>query len=87
MYGRIESKWTFENGALQLNVTIPANSEGIAHLPTREIEAITESGHSLAQAEGIREIRQDTNRVVVTVGSGSYDFQVNLNQKQAAVLE
>jgi alpha-L-rhamnosidase len=78
MYGRIESKWTLEDDDLQLAVTIPANTEGIVHLPTRSVDDITEQGQALNQVVGIREIRQEGETVVFTLGSGHYQFSVKL---------
>jgi alpha-L-rhamnosidase len=78
MYGRIESKWTLEDDDFQLAVTIPANTEGIVHLPTRSVDDITEQGQALNQVPGIREIRQEGETVVFTLGSGHYQFSVKL---------
>jgi alpha-L-rhamnosidase len=78
MYGRVESKWTVEHNFYQLTVTIPGNSEGIVHLPATKIEDITESGHALAQVEGIREIRPGSEKVILYLGSGNYSFHVNV---------
>jgi alpha-L-rhamnosidase len=77
MYGRIKSAWKLENGVFHLAVTIPANSEGVVHLPAQEPDGITEAGQALDQVDGVRQIRQVGDEVVVTIGSGSYDFQVN----------
>jgi alpha-L-rhamnosidase len=76
MYGRIESYWTTENGDFQLAVTIPPNSQAIVHLPTRAVESISEQGQPLDQVEGISEISQEGDAVVLSLGSGSYSFAV-----------
>jgi alpha-L-rhamnosidase len=76
MYGRIESKWRIEADGFQLAVAIPANTEGVIHLPARSVEAITEQGQALDQVEGIYEIRQEDQTVILTLGSGHYDFRV-----------
>ncbi|MFO7679536.1 MAG: glycoside hydrolase family 78 protein [Chloroflexota bacterium] len=77
-YGRIESRWTLDNNIFQLAVTIPANSEGLVHLPVPRIESITESGQALTPGEGIRGIRQEREQVVLTLGSGHYIFQAKM---------
>ena len=74
LYGRIESKWRLEDGTFHLTVTIPANTEGVVHLPTCSAEDVTEQGQVLEQVDGIREIRQEEDTVVVIVGSGQYHF-------------
>jgi alpha-L-rhamnosidase len=75
MYGRIESKWTLENGCFHLAVTIPANTEGVVRLPAQSIDDITEQDQPLSQVEGIREARQDDETVILTLGSGHYQFR------------
>lgn len=79
MVGRIESQWTLQESNFQLAVTIPANTEGIIYLPTRHVNGITEQGKSLDQVDGIHEIRQQEETVVVTVGSGQYQFSVRMD--------
>jgi alpha-L-rhamnosidase len=76
MYGRIESKWRLEDDDFQLAVTLPANTEGIVHLPAQSIEDIAEQGQALDQVESIREIRQEGKTVILTLGSGGYHFRV-----------
>lgn len=78
MYGRIESKWTLEDDGFQLAVAIPANTESAVHLPAQSVEAITEQGQALDQVEGIRKIRQEGETVILTLGSGHYDFRVKM---------
>ncbi len=80
MYGRIESKWTLGDDVFQVAVTIPPNTEGNVHLPTQSVENITEQGQVLNQVEGVREIRQEGETVIITVGSGHYHFCVNKHQ-------
>lgn len=79
MYGYIESKWMIEDGRLHLAVTIPANTEGVVRLPAQSVEGVTEQGQALTQVEGIREIRQEGETVVLTVGSGHYHFGVKMS--------
>ena len=75
MYGRIESKWTLEKDNFDLVVTIPANTEGVVRLTAQSIDDITEQGQSLSHVEGIRDVRQEDETVILTVGSGQYQFR------------
>ena len=77
-YGRIESKWTLNDDEFQLVVTIPANTEGVIRLPAQSVEGITEQGQALDQLEGVREIRQESDTVIISVGSGHYHFSVKM---------
>ena len=79
MYGRIESKWTLGDDAFHLAVTTPPNTEGNVHLPAQLVEDITEQGQVLDQVEGVREIRQEGETVIIILGSGHYRFRVQMD--------
>jgi alpha-L-rhamnosidase len=76
-HGRIESRWRRgDDRSLSLHVAVPPNTTASIHLPASEASQVTESARRLEQAgaltlEGIR-----SGRVVVRVGSGSYDFLI-----------
>ncbi len=76
IYGRIESKWKLENNKFQLSVTIPPNTEGVVRLPAQSVADISEQGEGLSQVTGVREVQQEGETVILTVGSGQYDFSV-----------
>jgi len=78
VYGRIESKWKIEDG-FHLAVTIPANTEGVIRLPAQTVEDVCEHGQALNEVEGIREIQQEADMVIITLGSGRYEFSVSMN--------
>jgi len=80
MYGRIESKWTLEKDKFDLTVMIPANTEGVVRLPAQTVEEITEQGQALAQVDGIREIQQEDETVILTLGSGHYHLSTKLRE-------
>jgi alpha-L-rhamnosidase len=79
MYGRIESRWTLGDDNFQLAVTIPANTEGVVRLPAQSVDDITEQGQVLDHVEGIRDVSQNGEAVVITVGSGHYHFCVKMD--------
>jgi alpha-L-rhamnosidase len=78
IYGRIESKWTLEGANFQLAVTIPPNSEAVVRLPVHSVADITEQGQALSQVEGVREIQQEGETVILTLGSGRYHFSTQM---------
>ncbi|MBN1876734.1 MAG: glycoside hydrolase family 78 protein [Anaerolineae bacterium] len=82
MYGRIESKWILEDEHFQLTVTLPANTEGIIHLPAQSVETITERGKPLSQVGSVHEVQQKGDTAIITVGSGTYHFTTNMNYKE-----
>ena len=55
-------------------MTIPANTTATVVLPTPDANGITESGHPLAQAEGVKIERALADRTMLAIGSGRYSF-------------
>ncbi len=74
IHGRIESNWRVVNGRFELETTIPANTTATVYLPTLNAEKITESGQPLAQVAGIKLLRVEGDRAVLSVPSGTYHF-------------
>lgn len=73
--GKIVSDWKRENGRFNLLVTIPAGTTATVRLPSRSASDVTESGVNLKQAKGVKFMRQEGDRSVIEIGSGSYEFQ------------
>ena len=78
IHGRIESHWTLEADTFNLTVLLPANTEGRVRLPARSIASVTEQGHPIDQVEGVYEIQEEDGAVILTIGSGRYQFQSQL---------
>ncbi|HEX3357588.1 MAG TPA: family 78 glycoside hydrolase catalytic domain [Tepidisphaeraceae bacterium] len=74
--GKIESIWRKENGSLRLDVTIPVNTTAALYIPAKSPASITESGHPLDQAKGVKVLKSDANTVQIEIGSGQYQFAV-----------
>jgi alpha-L-rhamnosidase len=74
LYGRIESRWQSQGGRLHWAVRVPPNTTATAWLPARTATAATEGGQSLSEVGGVRMIRQDGDRLVLQLESGSYHF-------------
>ncbi|NBB73558.1 MAG: family 78 glycoside hydrolase catalytic domain [Bacteroidetes bacterium] len=79
-YGRIESDWTRTDKRFQLTVEVPANTQATVRLPGATIEAVTERGATLANANGVSDPRQEGRDVVVNVGAGRYVFAYPTDQ-------
>jgi alpha-L-rhamnosidase len=77
-YGRFESGWTREEGRLTFSLTIPPNTEAEVHLPAQSIDQISEAGQPLTVIAGLRHLRDEPGHLVVTLGSGTYTFDVRL---------
>jgi alpha-L-rhamnosidase len=73
--GLIVSDWAKQDGRLRLDVTIPANTRAVVTLPGATLDQVTESGISLAQAEGVANPAQVDKDTQLEVGSGVYRFE------------
>jgi alpha-L-rhamnosidase len=71
-YGRIESAWKLVDGVLNYQATVPANTTAQLVLP-RGAE-VKEGGKSLVEGNGISDIVVRDGKLMLRLGSGSYDF-------------
>jgi alpha-L-rhamnosidase len=74
IHGRIVSNWRLKDGRFELETRIPANTTATVYLPTASAEEITEGGKRLAKVSGVTMLRQEGDRAVLAVESGSYKF-------------
>ncbi|MHB8970526.1 MAG: family 78 glycoside hydrolase catalytic domain [Pirellulaceae bacterium] len=72
--GQIVSNWRVNDQQFDLEVTIPANTTATVYLPASDAKSVREGGKPLAQALGVKFVRMEGDRAVLTVGSGSYRF-------------
>jgi alpha-L-rhamnosidase len=73
--GPIALNWTQKGGRMtSLAVNIPANTTATVHVPAARGQVLRERGRPIAEAEGVKVLRTDADRVVVEVGSGFYQF-------------
>jgi alpha-L-rhamnosidase len=75
LFGSVESGWRLAEQKMIVNVEVPANTTATIRLPKAELDNVKESGKSLDNSEGITDILQDGEAVVMLVGSGRYSFQ------------
>jgi alpha-L-rhamnosidase len=59
---------------MSLDVIIPANTTATVHVPVSPGQALLERGRPIPEAEGVKLLRTEADRVVVEVGSGFYQF-------------
>lgn len=72
--GPITSDWQRNDGAFTLRVTIPANTTATVFVPSKAAETVTESSLPAVRASGVTFLRQEGDRSVFRIGSGSYTF-------------
>ncbi len=76
-YGPIDVAWRRPAGAsqpLDVDVTVPANTEATIRIPATAVDRVRESGNALGRAAGITSTALDGDYAVINVGAGTYHF-------------
>ncbi len=73
-YGEAASGWALADGKATVTATVPPNARGTVRLPAASLAGVTEGGVAVASAPGVKSAVQETDTVVVEVGSGRYRF-------------
>jgi alpha-L-rhamnosidase len=74
IHGKIATDWKVNGEKLVLDVTVPANTMATIYVPSSSREDVTESGSPVEKVDGIKFVRQERNKTVVQVPSGTYHF-------------
>jgi len=74
--GPIKIAWRNEATLFTLELTVPATASALVWLPTADSQAVRESGRPISQAAGIKWLRQEGQKTVFHVESGSYRLAV-----------
>ncbi|MFN3649901.1 MAG: family 78 glycoside hydrolase catalytic domain [Armatimonadota bacterium] len=78
LHGKIRSHWRRTPDAFELEVTVPANTTAVLHLPAVGAATVTEGGKPLHQVKEIRVGRELSDRIELRLGSGTYRFRSRL---------
>jgi alpha-L-rhamnosidase len=73
MYGNVSSDWQISSDKFRLSVEVPANTRATIRLPNATLNDVTESNRIILTDKTLV-AKQDSNAVVVEVGSGRYVF-------------
>ena len=76
--GRIESSWKRTGNKLEMNITVPVNTQATVYIPSLGGEVISESGKPISLGAGIKLLPSVPGFSVFSVGSGSYRFESTL---------
>ncbi len=79
VYGDIKSHWERKNDHLKLHVVIPASTTAVIEIPAKDIRDITEGKTPVSELSEIIVKGITANRVILYLGSGTYDFEAKLN--------
>ena len=73
-YGTATSHWKLNEGKLNLDVEVPANTKATIYIPAKSADGITESGKALSASSDVKVSGTENGYVIVNVGSGTYHF-------------
>lgn len=73
-YGPVRSAWKIDAGTIGLEVSIPPNASATVTLPKASGKTVKEGKVELSQMKGLRNQRTEGDGVVLTLGSGTYNF-------------
>ena len=75
LYGKIAASWKRDGGAFTLSVSIPPNTSATVWMPAKDAASVTESGHPVAHARGVKFLRTEGDSALFEIESGDYMFQ------------
>lgn len=75
--GMIKSAWKKNGNNVTINVTIPTNTTAEVYVPAVSVDAVTENGTDVIDAEGVKFNRVDGGYLVFDVLGGQYQFLSN----------
>jgi len=81
-YGKIISDWKIVNGMFIISVTIPPNSSAEIKLPHSNLSQVREKNVIIKKGDGINEIQQENENVLIKLGSGNYEFTYPFSFKE-----
>ncbi len=76
VYGEIATDWKLTGQDMTLAVDVPVGTTADVVLPAANTYAVLEGGAMLDDVVGVQDVVDDGDTVTVTVGSGSYAFDV-----------
>lgn len=74
LYGPISSSWNRKKDRFAWNITIPTNTKAQVYIPAKAINTIQERGKRVSDNKEIKVVGQHNGRVILELGSGSYQF-------------
>ncbi len=75
IHGKIVSDWKRNGDTFILKITIPANTTATVLLPARSSGALKESGKPIDQSATVKFVKQEKDRAILAIESGTYEFE------------
>jgi alpha-L-rhamnosidase len=82
IYGLISSNWTKEEGKITWNISIPANTKAIVHIPAPGKENLVENGNKIAASYGLKYLGKQHGKLLFEVASGEYNFEFQVSNHE-----
>jgi alpha-L-rhamnosidase len=76
-YGKTSSAWKIENNKTILDIEIPANTKATVYIPAASADMVKESDSLISSSKDIVTEGTGNGFVVVTIGSGTYHFEIS----------
>lgn len=74
LYGPIEVAWNIGGGQISVSASVPPNTTADVVLRGARLADLTESGRTVARADGVLSARETDLGVELVIGSGAYRF-------------
>ncbi|TCD01574.1 alpha-L-rhamnosidase [Pedobacter psychroterrae] len=75
--GIISVSWKKSGSKFTMKVTIPANSSAEVFLKVSSVDEVTINGLKFLAAKEIKQVRKQDGKLILTVPSGTYEFECN----------
>ncbi|MDR3260200.1 MAG: glycoside hydrolase family 78 protein [Tannerella sp.] len=82
-YGTIRCEWEKTDDSYRISVSIPANSTAKIALPATDTRQVTTYGLPLSASDDIKPAGTENGKLWVTVGSGTYQFEVESKKEKS----
>jgi hypothetical protein len=76
--GRVSVAWRKEEGRFVLDLELPPNTKAQVWMPAADGQGLLEGGQPLGETPGVRLLRQEGDRAVLSIDSGRYSFSSSL---------
>jgi alpha-L-rhamnosidase len=86
IHGRISTAWKRKGARLALKVAIPANTTATICVPASDVANVTESGKPVRNAADVKFLRQENDKCVLEVGSGTYNFVSEMRLQKSTLV-
>jgi len=73
-YGLVCSAWQKKGDQFDWQITVPPNTTATVYVPAKDANAVTESGITAKDADGVEFVGAEDNRAVFALSSGTYHF-------------